>query len=281
MDMESSMKKEIDRNYFKNNFLKKIIVRFDFTGVLEQEIEENMPGLQSKFKAKGYDEFRNEYSSEIDFQVEDPEFIEVNGLPVNEIRKQKSYVYRNSENGIEIKISAWYAYVSVENKNYVSFSEYSRDLTDAVNSLKEHLSFINFTRFGIRKINQCIIKDLDLLNHYFEKEYYQMIAKEHGYLSKLYQTKDCYMDGDYNVNLIRTVITGEYEGKPAYQVILDADVYITGNKIEDLLKDESYIKDMNSNLFELYKASITDDFIKKLGHEDFYDKNIIGVARNE
>lgn len=275
------MKSDIDRRFFKNNFLKKIIVRFDFTGVLEQEIEEQMTKLQPIFKGKGYDVFKNEYSTEMDFQVEDPELIEAQGLPVREIRKQKAYVYENRDKGIEIKLSAWYAYVSVESKNYISFSEYSNDLMDAVHILKDNLKFINFTRFGIRKINQCIIKDLSRLNCYFEKEYYQVFAKEHNCLSKLYQTKDCYKDNDYNINLVRTIVTGEYEDEPAYQVILDTDVYINGKKIEEMLDEEKNITMMNEKLFELYKESITEKFIAELGKENFEDKNVIGVTKNE
>lgn len=68
----------------------------------------------------------------------------------------------------------------------------------------------------------------------------------------------------------------------SYQIILDYLVYNENtNDIINLLKDkcsnEEYIKELNDIEFELYKKSLTSEFIEKLKQENFTDYKIGGV----
>lgn len=276
------MKKDVKRDNLKNNFLKNIIVRFDYTGISEVELDSIIAKVKPIFKSDGYNSLKEEYLTEMDFQLQDPESIELDGLPIKEIRKKSAYVFINEEKGIKCKLSTQFAFVSIQSQKYIAFSEYSKTLINVIKKLKEEVEFINCTRFGIRKVNQCIIKDISKLNQYFEEKFYSIYGLEKGNKPKLFESKDCFIEDAYNVNLARMLVVGEYDGNVAYQVVLDSDIYITNTeKINALLDNEENIVAMNERLFELYKEALTETFIEALGQEEYNDTNIIGVERNE
>ena len=276
------MENNVKRENLKNNFLKNIIVRFDYTGVAEVELDNIISEVKPIFKGDGYNRLEEEYLTEMDFQLQDPESMEIDGLPIKEISKKRAYVFINDEKGIECKLSTQFALVLIQNQKYIPFFEYSKTLMCVMTKFREEVEFLNFTRFGIRKVNQCIIKDISSLNKYFDTKFFQIYGLEKGNIPKLFEAKDCFADEKYNVNLTRMVIMGEYENEAAYQVVLDSDIYITKTEaINELFKGDTEITAMNENLFVLYKEALTETFIEELGKEDYSDSNIIGVECNE
>ena len=276
------MKREAKRGTFKNNFLKNIVVRFDYTGMSENELDSIVAKIKPIFKKAHYNRMKEEHLTEMDFQLQDPESIEVDGLPIKEIRKKIAYVFTNEEKGIKCKISTQFIFISIQNRKYVEFSEYSSTIMQVVSVLKEDVEFLNFERFGIRKINQCIIKDIRKIHDYFEEKYYMICGLEDNRTPKLFESKDCYIDGKYNINYTRMVINGEYDGETAYQVVLDSDVYSNNSEhIEKIISDDEELNNMNEILFDLFKEVLTENFIVKLSKEEYTDTNIIGVDKNE
>lgn len=280
--MSMAKKNEIKRENFKNNFLKNIIVRFDYTGIAEVELDKIIAKVKSIFKEDGYDKLNEGYLTEMDFQFQDPESVEAEGLPIKEIRKKKAYVFTNSQKGIECKLSTQFVLVSIYSQKYISFAEYSQTLMNVIRMIKSNVEFLRCFRFGIRKINKCIIKNIEDLNQYFEVEFFKIYGLNRKFEPKLFESKDCFKDEKYNVNLTRMVIMGEYENDVAYQVVLDSDIYITENdNISNLFNNNDEITIMNEKLFELYKEALTEYFITELGKENFSDEHIIGVEPNE
>lgn len=276
------MKNDVRRENLKNNFLKNIIVRFDYTGIAEVELDSIIAKVKPIFKTDGYNKLKEEYLTEMDFQLQDPESIEMDGLPVKEIRKKRAYVFINDEKGIECKISTQFTFVSIQSQKYISFSEYSKTLMNVITTLKDEVEFLNCIRFGIRKVNQCIIKDIYSINKYFDTKFFQIYGLDSGNIPKLFENKDCFVTGKYNVNLTRMAIMGEYDDEVAYQIVLDSDIYITKSEdINELFNEDTEITTMNEKLFALYKEALTETFIEKLGKEDYSDSNIIGVEHNE
>lgn len=174
------MKNDVRRENLKNNFLKNIIVRFDYTGIAEVELDSIIAKVKPIFKTDGYNKLKEEYLTEMDFQLQDPESIEMDGLPVKEIRKKRAYVFINDEKGIECKISTQFTFVSIQSQKYISFSEYSKTLMNVITTLKDEVEFLNCIRFGIRKVNQCIIKDIYSINKYFDTKFFQIYGLDSG-----------------------------------------------------------------------------------------------------
>lgn len=280
--MELKDKQSLARSDLKHNFLKTIIIRFDFNGISEVELDSTITDIKPLLYSKGYDRLSIELATEMDFQLGDPERAEMEGLPIQGVRRQRVYVFKNQIEGIQLKISPVFAFIFIEKTRYIDFKDYSKTLVDVVRIIRDKIPFFNTDRFGLRKINQCIFTDPNIINDYFEPEFFKLFKFSIGDSSKLTSSKDCFIHNDYNVNSIRTIIHGEWEEKEAYQVVLDSDVYLLETDIvNELIDTPDKMNPMNELLFDLYKAVLTDDFIRKLQGETFSDTEIIGVECNE
>lgn len=280
--MLTEKKKSITREKLKHNFLKEIIIRIDFSGVSDIELESIIPDIKKLLGNKGYNKFNVEFATEMDFQVEDPELIEIEGIPVKDIRRQQVYVFGNKVAGIQLKISSVFAFVIIRKTKYINFFEYSNTLIDVVKIIKEKIAFFDGIRFGLRKINNCLLTDIEKINDYFEKDFFNLFHIEENSETKIFNAKDCLAYEEYNINLTRTVLSGEIDGKPAYQVVLDSDIYLIDNeKIADIISSDEQMKIMNDMLFEIYKSVITEKLLDKLQKDIFEDDFILGVDSNE
>lgn len=275
-------KREIQRKDLKHNFLKTIIVRFDFNGVSEIELDSLIVELKDILHNEGYDKFSIEQATEMDFDFSDPEKVELEGLPVQDIRKQKVFIFKNSAIGITLKLSSTFGFILIEKTKYVDFLKYSEVLLRIMILIKREINYFTPVRFGIRKINQCIVDNLEVINNYFEEKYYDLFYLERTDFVKVFESKSCFSKNDYNFNVKRLVIRGELDGSEAYQIILDSDIYIIDNyKITELLTDRKMLNEMNEFLFDVYKKCLTIDFLNKLLDDNFDDNQIKGVDNNE
>lgn len=105
----------------------------------------------------------------------------------------------------------------------------------------EQVPFFIFKRFGLRKINQCFLRDINRLNEYFEPSHYHVfrIQGEDNIKEKVMQIRDSLEIAGYNANLIRTLVRGELRGEEAYQVNYDADMYlIDSQSIKELMENK-------------------------------------------
>lgn len=275
-------REQLVRRDLKHNFLKTIIVRFDFNGLAETELDEWIKDIKPLLHKRGYNRLTMELATEMDFQMDDPEIMEMEGIPVGDVRRQRVYVFKNHVEGINLKISPVFAAVLIEETKYIDFFEYGRTLLEVMALIRRKTEFFSPVRFGLRKINQCVLKDINLLNRYFEPEYYRLSRFPGGSTTKLFQAKDCMMYEQYHINFLRTVILGEMDDSDAYQVVLDSDIYLLDpDEVEKLIDDGKLLEPMNRILFELYKSVITEGFIEQLCQDMFEDTNIIGVEKNE
>ena len=119
-------KEEITRENIKNNFLRYIILRFDYSGATESEIDGIISEIKVNFSDAGYMRFYEENSTRLDFKLEDPERVETDGLAPSGISKSKTYVFSHDGLGIKCKLSNKFIFMEIQNQKYISFDEYSR-----------------------------------------------------------------------------------------------------------------------------------------------------------
>ena len=280
--MELKNRESLTRADLKHNFLKTIIIRFDYSGISEPELEGVISKIKPVLFEKGYYRLSIELATEMDFQLDDPERVEMEGLPVQGVRRQKVYVFKNQNEGIQLKLSPVFAFILIEKTKYIRFTDYSGTLLDVVNIIKGEIPFFNPTRFGLRKINQCIINDAKLINTYFEPAYFRLFSINADDFSKISEAKDCIIHQNYNINFTRTIVHGELDGKDAFQLVLDSDIYLLETDgVHALLNDPQMLNPMNELLFDIYKMVLTEQFIGKLQMDCFTDKEIKGVERND
>ena len=280
--MELKDRQSLTRNDLKHNFLKTIIIRFDFNGISEAELDTAISDIKPELHSRGYDRLSIELSTEMDFQLDDPERAEMEGLPVQGIRRQRVYVFKNQVEGVQLKVSPVFAFIFIEKTRYIDFKEYSKTLVDVVRIIRDKIPFFSTVRFGLRKINQCVIKDVKKINSYFEPSFYNVFTLSNDDNPKIVSSKDCFVHDEYNVNLLRSIIHGELDQEDAYQVVLDSDIYLLDSDVvNDLIDNPDKMNPMNQLLFDLYKTVITEDFIIKLQEDNFLDIDILGVEKNE
>ncbi len=272
-----------ERNDFNFNFLKTIIIRFDYSGLSENELEKSIVQIkellcQGKYK---YNRMYKKLRSEIQIQLNDPDMIDDEARMGNN-SFQQVYVFENETNGIQLILSTDYVMVLIEKKKYVNFENYGKVLQEVVKLLADTITFFYPVRFGLRKINQCILEDIQDLNNYFSSDYFKFFSLGSDSNMQIFQAKDCFDIDEYKVNYQRAIIRGKMENKSAYQVLIDSEIYLRDAElILEILKDFDRMKTMNEILFEIYLESITSEFIEKLKKKEFHDDKIMEVEKNE
>lgn len=290
------MKKNVTRKDFKYNFLKKIIIRFDYNGMLDLDLDKSINNLKKILHEAEFVNLRETYINEVDFDLKDPERIETQlSIPINELRKNKAFVFTNKEESKTLQITKFFTLMSIDTEEYVSFEKLGKLFSKIMEVIIESNEFIKILRLGLRKINNCILLDVSKLNNYFEEKYFNNILKglytddlQASLLNS--QSVDSFYIEDRDVNLVRYLSQGilNKNGKQmdAYQVVLDIDVY---NKnidfLEGIINDDKNIYDeiinINDVLFKLYVQMLKDEFIVEL-QESGVDKNImLGVESND
>lgn len=278
-------KKSIDRDVLKYNFLKKIIIRFDYDGMDDTELDLVISDISMELKKHGYTSRTVGTAKEMQIQINDPESGENPELYGRKVREQKVYIFHNENPKVKLNISSDCAYIAIEEAKYVNCLIYCNVLRNVMKIVSESdkVPFFVFKRFGLRKINQCVLMNIECLNEYFEPTHYHIfkLQGKSNIRQKVMQLRDNLETEEYNVNLFRTLIRGEMRGEEAYQVNYDADIYLRDKSgIEDLIRNEEKIEDMNEWLFELYKDAVTEQFLNQLIDGSFDDDMIIGVEAN-
>lgn len=279
------MKSNINREDIKYNFLKNIIIRFDFQGMDERELDSVISevGVYLKKEENGYISKNIEISKEMDFDIDDPEQIEREGLLAKSVREQNVYVFQNRDPQVTLKISTTFALISIDKTKYVNCLQYCETLTFIMKIIMKKIPYFSCARFGLRKINQCILLDISKLNDYFEKSHYQIyvLGNEHHCKIKVAERTDHLFIDDYNLNLTREILQGELYGEEAYRINLDADLYLLGDKeVKEVIQNNICIKRMNEILFNIYKDTITESFLQQLIDGSFDSDLIKGVMKN-
>lgn len=278
------VKNEIGREALKYNFLKKIIIRFDYDGMDDTELDKVLADVSLELKKHGYTNRTIETATEMQIQFDDPESGNYSEVYGKKVREQKVFVFHNENPQVKLGISSSSACINIEETKYVDCLIYCDVLWKVMKIISESdkVPFFQFKRFGLRKINQCFLRNIECLNQYFEPAHFHIFKfqDEISMKEKVMQIRESLEIADYNVNLNRMLIRGELGGQEAYQVNYDADIYLLDEGIEELIQNEEKIAEMNNWLFALYKDAVTETFLNQLIEGTFDRDMIIGVEAN-
>lgn len=272
----------INRGEFHHNFLKSVIVRLDFQGVLEAEMEKVLVHVKPFAKEQGFSRYAEKNANQIDIAVTDkgvPESIET----TNRIRRQKVYSFIDENRGFVLDVSNTFICLTINTTRYTPFDDYCGIVPFVSDIYKENIDFFTVTRFGIRKINECLIEDKGQIQQYFNQSLFNYYDCLEGINTIQSNHINVFTRGEHHINLITNIAQGQLEGKTVFSVRLDIDAYL--DKSEDVLqlldKHEKQVE-INDLLFEIYTSSLTEKFISLLTSEDDFDNTIMmGVERND
>lgn len=89
------LKNEIKRENVRFNFLKRILVRFDYEGISETELDKKLEPIKDFLLSKNYSDIENFLANEIDIQLElqDPDISSLQNIPIKDKRQTKEIVF--------------------------------------------------------------------------------------------------------------------------------------------------------------------------------------------
>lgn len=270
----------ITRGSFNHNFLKQVIMRLDFQGVLQTEMECILQLVKPYLKQAAFDRYQEKIENTIEFNVE---LTTLDSEPVKKVSQVKVYSFTNENFGYSLDLSTCFVILKVNAIKYVDFNKYSKIFIDICNLYKDNIDFFTVKRFGLRKINFCFVKTLAALNKYFEQKYYNSfdIFKEAQVLSNIKQTNVIQDTKRYNI--MYGIEQGELGENIAYKVTLDIDIYSEDLKtIETILFQHKSASDMNDKIFSIYIDAITQNLYTILSSEnENLPQDLLGVDSNE
>ena len=279
------------RAEIKHNFLKQIIFRLDFQGVLNDDVEKCVMQLRQKFFEAGYINMGNRTENEFDFQVK----MNLNIPNENQFsisNTNQSLVYNFTSNNKEIlEISKSFFTLTVDiEKLYEKFDKYVTLLAESIEVIKNVSPYFNALRIGLRKINICFLDNIADLSTYFSRAAFNIddvVNQFSDYGCAASNMVTILSKDDYQINYVRNIQEGVMQQEdgsqnPTYQIVIDIDVYKECNKeILALLSDkqnvENNLKLQNTIEFEVFIKSLNNELIELLKQDSFQNNAIRGV----
>lgn len=267
------MQKNIERSQFKKNFLKEVIIRLDFQGVLQAEMEKILLVVKPYLKSKAF----NRYNEKINNQTV------IKDASITETASQIVYSFMDENSGYTLELSTTSIILSVKSVSYSPFESYSEIFSYVADVYKKQIDFFTVKRFGFRKINFCFVNDLNSVGNYFEAKYFGVEEPVAGFDMRNVNRTSQLSDGKKNINLRYIIERGEIDKDIYYKVTLDADIYSLDEKtITSILEKDGDLTAINGTLFEIYCGAITDHFADiLLSEEENLPEGLVGVEDNE
>lgn len=249
------------RQDLKNNFLKSLVFRIYFSGMMDADVEKFIQEIRSELLGRDYLTLKEEYE---------------------DIENLKLYVF-SSEKGKELKISKSYILFEIDiEQNETLFSKYVPLISFIINELKKR-EYLQFDRIGLKKVNACILLNKYKLSDYFNNNVLCRFNND----SPVTQVADEFTIDQYNVKYNRRFQEGFFsynkKRKTGYQIILDIEAYLEEFSVDEIIRSNNskdILTKLNDAIFEIYISSLTDGFIQNLTKEDFIDENMLGVLKN-
>ncbi len=270
----------ISRSDFKYNFLKDIIVRIDFQGVFESELEKLVPLIKPELKEEKFSRYERKKNNQIEVNVAN---MDLQSQALGKIQSQDIHSFINEDKGYVLDISSDCICLSISSTSYSPFEDYSRIVLKVVNVYRENIDFFTITRIGIRKINICMLEDIKRIKEFFSSDYFGYFTAISGVNTFLSERKDAFSIADYKANLFCNVEKGISNDKTLYKVSLDIDMYVDDSTIigkTGISVDK--LNEMNNLIFDIYIKSLTEGFKNALlGNDYLAFEGLIGVEKNE
>lgn len=267
------------REDLKYNFLKAVIVRIDFQGVFETEVDRIIPEIKPLLMEKGFTGYKTKRLDEIRIDILEKDAVEAKA------EKKSNLMIHSFVNasGYTLDICKDFICLNLNSTSYVPFDEYGSLMMDVANVYKEKIDFCSFKRIGIRKINICMAEDKKKISSFFSDKYFGYYDSVEGAETLTSRRRDTFKIDPYKVNLACNIDQGTAEKKKLYKVTLDIDIYLDDKRILELPDFNSGImKQMNDVLFDVFISTLTDDFITALSGDDAHVfSDLIGVEPNE
>lgn len=267
----------IVRTDFHFNFLKNIIVRIDFQGVFEPEMEKILTLIKPIVKDRGFSRYLKKKNNQIQINVGNLNSQDSSLSKIVQSREIHSFV--NEDRGYVLDLASGFVCLNINSTSYTPFEDYSNLILEIAEIYKSNIDFVSINRVGVRKINVCMFENKENIKEFFSPDYF-------GYFKAIPNTntlsssrRDTFGIELYKVNLSCNIEQGSSERKTLYKVSLDSDIYVDN---ADKIEEGFDFLQMNNILFNIYVSSLTEKFLAGLcGDDQSAFEGIIGVEKND
>lgn len=275
----------------KHNFLKQIIFRLDYEGILQADVEKCVLKLRQKFFDAGFINMENRTENQFDLQLKMDLNIP-NENPFSVSNTNQSLIYNFSSDNKEIlEISKSFFTLTVDvGKIYGTFDKYVTLLAESMEVIRSESPYFRVLRIGLRKINICFLDNISNLSTYFTRAAFNIddiMEQFSDYGCTASNMVTILSKNDYQINYVRNIQEGvmqQEDGsqKTTYQIVIDVDVFREGNKeilwmFSNKQTIENSLKMQNTLEFEVFIKSLSDKLVETLKQEVFQDDGIRGV----
>ncbi|MGN0282689.1 MAG: hypothetical protein ACI4B3_10405 [Prevotella sp.] len=282
------MAKKFSRYTMRANMLKKVLIRIDYSGVTD--INEWIKVFKdNEVLSSHFGKYRKETQNTASFSISNMEEIaQSRSIPLNAFQSEPLHRFseasfrgdnenQDREDNVIMEVTGLYMAITIDCVNYKNMDVYIDFLCNYIQEFIKNDRYIDIQRIGIRKIGGDVFCNLDEFAQTFETNIFTTpdVGNLNGTLiDREYHDRIIKSDGTVKVNFSRRcrAIPAD-NGGVAYQALLDIDGYvdkgIIKNKgysfpddIKDILQDK-----INDYLFDLYKLSVTEQYLKSNGEE--------------
>ena len=125
---------KIQREDLKSNFLRRVILRIDYKGLVD--IQDTVKKIQKLMKENEFVEMSDDYISEAEFELHDPIVIESQiSIPLKELQKIRSYKFRNAKKDKVFEINSLFMALNITVNEYMAYETYGHMFIDIFSSV--------------------------------------------------------------------------------------------------------------------------------------------------
>ncbi|MBP2657173.1 MAG: hypothetical protein H6Q69_205 [Firmicutes bacterium] len=264
-------KDEINRENLKANTLASVILRLDFTPVLDIK---SFIEIAQKVLVPLEFKYSEGILKDIEVKINDPGESSNDVIFKKSINRENVYRFLNEKTLTTFSINRFFLSCEINCTAKYLFSQYITIFCKLIDNLKGNFEYLNVTRLGLRKINIVLCENMENVFNCFEKQYYGSYSSNINSELLMLENKDHFKYHNIGFNLIKQLNTGIAQiidektstitESNVIQVALDIDGYLKDNDVSAIINWESTIKDINNHIFTIYKSHLCLDFLSDL-----------------
>ncbi len=264
-------KEKIERDQLSYSMLRRVIIRTDFTSMLDTDKIVSLLNDDEKEGKKWFGEVFNNYSK---LQILADEN-RIKDAPVSE--EQKQYVRRfndcvvtddKPEKNVTFDITDEFVCVDIMcDEHYTKIDAYLQLVVDTLDFIISHDKYVKLKRLAIRKFDAQSFPNSNEADKVFE--YFDQNITDHtndAYWQRSYTDNFIYGKTNVKANYTRTVKITNKENEQ-FVFVLDIDTFLDSDMIENPRPGKDVIQEiffdrLNFASFELFKRGVKLEFLK-------------------
>ena len=257
--MPINSKEDIKREHLTNSMLKKVLMRADFTSMLDLERVVSNMNQQEWFRGR----FLN-YEKRLLETVLDENNIDENSV-ANALVKRFDHCTIPPESNVVLDMSSQFVTMLINcDENYTKIDDYLSLFVQILAYIISNDDYVKFTRFAIRKTDGMEFENGGQADEVFEY-FDQNVAnpEKDAFYYRTYTDSFVCNEEKINVHYNRTV---RVVNNCRFIFVLDIDTFIGSEMIESPRPSEDELnalfKKLNVLSFELYKRGVKFEYLK-------------------